>query len=96
MPEARGERVLVETDRLYAAYRAHLESAMMAKQVGIPLSVLRDDIEDNGGKLSVVAEFPGFEHVDLDDGGDVDNSKMSRPERDNQDAKRQADNATRA
>ena len=94
LPEARRNRVLAETNRLCAAYRALLEAARMAKREGLPLSDLRDHVEDNGGKLSVVVEFPGLDPVDLVDVDDVDGSNASRPERDIRDTERQAGDVT--
>ena len=81
LPEARRNLVLAETDRLCAAYRTLLEAARMAKRVGLPLSDLRDHVEGNGGKLSIVEKFPELEPVDLDDVDDVDGSNVSRAER---------------
>lgn len=90
LPEARRNLVISETDRLSAAFRTLLEAAGMAKRAGLPLSDLRDHVEGNGGKLSVVVGFPGLEPVDLDDVDDVDGSNVSRAERENQDTERQA------
>ena len=81
LPEAMRKRIDVRAKRLCVEYRTLREVARKAKRGSSSLSELRDQVEANGGTLSLVVGFPGREPVNLDDLDDPEDSEHAAESR---------------